>query len=365
MPDRSRLVCRRVGPSAVAELAWLLDLLVQAAHYAEPALAELDASLLPGVAALRSTIKGRFRLLWDDPIAGCPELLAAAGAGGCLDEVDIARLLAWFTTKPKGSPGRYTLSSEPTSDRRWIRRRLTRLHTDIRLRRQYRNLLAEVWEMAASAWERPGRIVVARASAEWRRRLAGATSVSRLISLMPPRHPLVGGDGSAAARMLQRRGRYDLVPTYFCMSGGAATDLGHTVLIGVPASALEPVRRSRDAAFVADRARVLAEPTRVRILIYLMSTPSGVMEVVRALRISQPSVSEHVRVLSEAGMVRRERKGTRTIYRASPRRIERALEDAKATLARWAVEDPPAYPSKPASARRTESNGKRDSSLFS
>src|SRR5207302_4300799 len=42
--------CRAVAPSAPAEVAWLLNLLVQTARYAEPALAELDASLLPGIA---------------------------------------------------------------------------------------------------------------------------------------------------------------------------------------------------------------------------------------------------------------------------------------------------------------------------
>lgn len=121
------------------------------------------------------------------------------------------------------------------------------------------------------------------------------------------------------------------------MSGGSVTDLGDRVLICVPASALEPVRRTRDAAYVAGRARLLSEPTRVHILIHLMSAPSGVMEITRALGMSQPTVSEHVRVLARAGLVRKESKRGRTVYRALPARIERIFEDAGATIARWAV----------------------------
>jgi hypothetical protein len=47
-------VCRAVSPSAPSELAWILNLLTQTARYAEPAIAELDASLLPGSARLRA-----------------------------------------------------------------------------------------------------------------------------------------------------------------------------------------------------------------------------------------------------------------------------------------------------------------------
>ena len=57
-------VSERAAPSQVCELAWLLDLLVQRARYAEPALDELDRALLPGIAALRLPIKKRIDALW-------------------------------------------------------------------------------------------------------------------------------------------------------------------------------------------------------------------------------------------------------------------------------------------------------------
>jgi ArsR family transcriptional regulator len=161
-------------------------------------------------------------------------------------------------------------------------------------------------------------------------------SATQVIKLIPPRHPLVRMDGMAAARLLRRRPRLVIVPIYFCMSGGQLADLGDRLHIGVPASALEPARRARDAAFVSDRMRILSEPTRVHILIYLMAAPSGVMDMTRALRMSQPTVSEHVRVLAAAGLVRRVRKGGRVVYAPTGGKVERLIEDARATLARWA-----------------------------
>lgn len=307
----------------------MLDLLVQTAPYAEPALNELDRSLLPGVEALRPSVKERFASLWDDSVGGCPEFLVAACAANRLGD-DPRQLLGWLSTRPKDPSRRHDLLSEPPSHRRHIRGRLALLGSDIRIRRLYRDILAEIWQIAGRAWDRRGRAVAVKATAEWNRRLAGVGTASEVIRLMPPRHPLTSRD------LLLRRRRFVVVPIYFCMSGGIVSDVGDRLLVGVPASALDPVRRTRDAAYVADRARVLAEPTRVRILIHVMTTPSGVMEIARALRVSQPSVSEHVRVLAAAGLISKEMRRARTVYSASLPRIERIFEDARGTLTRWA-----------------------------
>ena len=321
--------------SAAGELAWLLDLLVQTARYATPAVDELERSLLPGAVALRGPVKERYRVLWKDGLAECPELLLLAGDGGCVEGDDAKPLFAWLTTLPRGAGRRHELLTEPTSIRGPVRRRLERIDSDVSLRRAYRDLLAGVWKDVEPVWSRRGRAVVARSSAEWARRLARTRTAAEFMRLMPPRHPLTRAEPAAVDELFRRRRRVMVVPIYFCMSGGLVADLGDRLLVGVPASALEPIRQTRDAAFVADRLRVLAAPMRVRILIHLMSAPSGVMEVTRALRVSQPTVSEHIRALARAGLVRRLRKGNRTVYGASPRAIERHFEDARATLVRW------------------------------
>jgi DNA-binding transcriptional ArsR family regulator len=69
---------------------------------------------------------------------------------------------------------------------------------------------------------------------------------------------------------------------------------------------------------VADEARVLAalaDPTRRRVLEGLRAGPRSVGEIARDLPVTQPAVSQHLRVLREAGLVTERRQGTRRLYR--------------------------------------------------
>jgi DNA-binding transcriptional ArsR family regulator len=59
------------------------------------------------------------------------------------------------------------------------------------------------------------------------------------------------------------------------------------------------------------------------------------MEIARVLHLSQPTVSGHLKILREAGLVQPRRLGGRTVFAGSRKRIERLLEDARATIARW------------------------------
>jgi DNA-binding transcriptional ArsR family regulator len=61
----------------------------------------------------------------------------------------------------------------------------------------------------------------------------------------------------------------------------------------------------------------LADPTRRGLYERLVRRPHKVGELVRFARISQPAVSQHLRVLSDARLVTHERDGTRRHYRAS------------------------------------------------
>src|SRR4029077_14236535 len=92
------------SPSLAAELAWVLNLLVQTAGYAEPALDELERTLLPGVMALRPKVRDRFSSVFRDTLRGCPELLIAAAMGDCLADQEPRRLLGWLSTLPKKKP---------------------------------------------------------------------------------------------------------------------------------------------------------------------------------------------------------------------------------------------------------------------
>ena len=84
----------------------------------------------------------------------------------------------------------------------------------------------------------------------------------------------------------------------------------------------------------------LADPTRRRIFETLVERPRNVGELAGELPVSRPAVSQHLRVLRDAGLVTERRDGTRRIHRADPAGlaelrtyVERMWADALAEFA--------------------------------
>jgi DNA-binding transcriptional ArsR family regulator len=65
----------------------------------------------------------------------------------------------------------------------------------------------------------------------------------------------------------------------------------------------------------------LGDPTRRTIFERIAEQPSAVGDLARQLPVSRPAVSQHLRVLKEAGLVVEVAAGTRRIYRLDPRGI--------------------------------------------
>jgi len=62
----------------------------------------------------------------------------------------------------------------------------------------------------------------------------------------------------------------------------------------------------------------LADPTRRRIFERLRSGPASVSVVARGLPVSRPAVSQHLKVLKEAGLVNDRPDGARRVYSIDP-----------------------------------------------
>ena len=85
-----------------------------------------------------------------------------------------------------------------------------------------------------------------------------------------------------------------------------------------------PVMRPSEAAEVAAVFKALADPTRVAIVNRLAAAPEVcVCDLTAAFELSQPTVSHHLRLLRDAGLVEAERRGTWAYYRLVPEAIER------------------------------------------
>ena len=66
----------------------------------------------------------------------------------------------------------------------------------------------------------------------------------------------------------------------------------------------------------------LADPTRRAIFERLRGGPRAVGELAEGLPVSRPAVSQHLKVLKEAGLVSERPNGTRRLYRIEPQGVQ-------------------------------------------
>ncbi len=74
--------------------------------------------------------------------------------------------------------------------------------------------------------------------------------------------------------------------------------------------------------------RALSDPGRRRILTLVRDEEHSAGEIAAEFTVSWPAISQHLRVLKEAGLVTERREGTRRLYRARPE----GLDDVRAFL---------------------------------
>jgi DNA-binding transcriptional ArsR family regulator len=88
------------------------------------------------------------------------------------------------------------------------------------------------------------------------------------------------------------------------------------------------------ASTTSDAFNAVAEPRRREILGYLAGSERPVGEIVAALRMEQPSVSKHLRVLRDVGLVRMRCQGRQKLYRTNAEAI-RPLHEWAGTFERY------------------------------
>ena len=88
------------------------------------------------------------------------------------------------------------------------------------------------------------------------------------------------------------------------------------------------------ASTTSDAFNAVAEPRRREILTYLADAERPVSDIVTALGLEQPSVSKHLRVLRNVGLVRMRCQGRQKLYRTNAAAI-RPLHEWTATFERY------------------------------
>jgi DNA-binding transcriptional ArsR family regulator len=89
---------------------------------------------------------------------------------------------------------------------------------------------------------------------------------------------------------------------------------------------LTPISVYAYGDLVGDPLRALADPRRQSILRLIRSEERSVGEIADSVGIAQPTATEHLRVLRDAGLARERRDGTRRFYRASPDGMQLLVE---------------------------------------
>jgi ArsR family transcriptional regulator, arsenate/arsenite/antimonite-responsive transcriptional repressor len=92
-------------------------------------------------------------------------------------------------------------------------------------------------------------------------------------------------------------------------------------LTGCCAPLAEAPLAEEDAAVLASRLKAVAEPARLRLVSLVLASPGQeacICDLTAPLGLSQPTVSHHMKVLVDAGLLTREKRGRWAYFRAVP-----------------------------------------------
>lgn len=208
-------------------------------------------------------------------------------------------------------------ASSPASDsghREKVRAGIARL-TDVGAADRVRSVLRRLWRVLEPSWRGAGHA----ASAEACGRFAAAFAAKGDVLAALPAHHVAQFEASAERiRAAQSRDRVHVIPLYFASQGGFIFHLQDAYFIGyglqVEQAFAHTEARVRD---IAGKMKAYADPTRLMLLTLLANygrfTPT-VGDLAAQLGVSQPTVSGHLRLLRDAGIVRLEKDGTKSFY---------------------------------------------------
>jgi|ThiBio_1000_plan_1041568.scaffolds.fasta_scaffold00488_25 ArsR family transcriptional regulator len=115
-------------------------------------------------------------------------------------------------------------------------------------------------------------------------------------------------------------------------SSGARTRRGSASTKPADSESCPPARltgkalTTREAGDLVTLLKAVADPVRLQLLSMISASESGEMcvcDLVEPLAVSQPTVSHHLRVLTTAGLLTRDRRASWVWYRVAPQALDR------------------------------------------
>ncbi len=308
--------------SIVMELVWASCIKPQESEEEFPARAGRFRAV-PG-------LEERILALWGDGESCFTETFIVAERGGVLFETDPQRVWVGLVEGAAAPPRFEPLASETPEDQVRFRARLARLHDDPDLRRRWLEVLRDVWAAVEDAWQAGGRDSAEAVAWDLRARVPEVGSYADIA-------PLVQGCdfGGLLPRLVSDSalaGLPVILAPAWLGRGGFLVALTSCLLYGPP-NATRPAGPSDETRDRARRHKALGDPTRLFIFEATARRPRTVGELALELGVAQPTVSNHVRVLRDAGLVDQEKGGGRRLV-ADVASFQRFLEESRRAVTR-------------------------------
>lgn len=309
----------RVRISAPLELMWLIHW--AGAHHEHKGFDLMEA--------LRREFGAELDRLWDGTWPQySTEMLVLAHRSGTLLDPDLKRFFARLEAAMDEEGPLPSLKSEGPVERDMTARRLDRLRTEAALRKRYVDLLRRLWAAVQAEWEGTGRPAAEAEAQRWSGALEAGTPYRQLLKVQhiwPPRP-----ETDTFADVAAAGGSLIMTPSWF---GGHihVLEFDGTVYVGRGMRIGEPSLK-QVATEVSTSIKALADPTRLAILLRLAREPASVTEIARLLQLSQPTVSAHVQVLREAGLLEEKTVGRSAQLSASEEGLRRLFAHAEEAL---------------------------------
>jgi DNA-binding transcriptional ArsR family regulator len=299
-----------VRPSVAIELEWLLHSALREDFRADhPVLHALYDVQRPDLLEVVQAMWADEGEVAKSPMYGAfTELVLVAHHGAVLFGDDASALLTALpelcASVPSGAKD-WPLAAETSDDRRIALQRLSRLRRSGEVRRRFVDTIRRVWDAASGAWEAEGRAAVADTVAAKQAMLAKGASWRDLVRSSPH----FGENAERVVAALVPQGEIVVVPAYFAHLG-LLYDLPGYVVLGIRADEPGHAVRERNEQ-LSRRLRALSDPTRLAIVESLRTRPRTITELAQRFGLAQPTVSNHVKLLRDAGIVTEMREANR------------------------------------------------------
>jgi DNA-binding transcriptional ArsR family regulator len=315
-----------------SDLSWLLLTAASPSvrvRYLEQVEANPPPASMCGGAAIvfddRPDLEERVRTFWDDDgdETSFTEMHILAYYSGALYATDPEVLWEALERAIPTVPLDLDVPSEAPEELVIFSDRFRRLKESPELARAYLDLLREVWAPVNEMWQQ-SLPAIEEAGRHYVAQFERGTTLDVLVTpgcdIFRARLPRISSDIEGGKPVV-------FVPCLF-FGSSLYLEFPDLVLIGVGVGPGDGEARARTES-VARRLKAVADPTRLAILHSLAAAPSSVGELAALFRLAQPTVSMHVKVLRQAGLVHSERAAGRLRLSADPAAVEALLGDLR------------------------------------